>query len=66
MELTSMRPGMRVYDRWWPWKVMRVVRVFKTVVRLDEGGELRTYDRAHARAFLMPLVARRKARASSS
>lgn len=42
--------GDRVFDRWWPWKAGRCIKVMKTRVkiRLDDG-EIATYDFPHCR-----------------
>jgi len=47
--------GMRVYDRWWPWRMGKIVRVLKTRIRVEwsDTGEYWSYDRAHQQ-FLEP------------
>lgn len=39
--------GDKVCDRWWRWKVGRVVKVMKTVVKVQFSDGVKTYDRAH-------------------
>lgn len=47
-----MKRGAIVHDRWWPWRLGRVLRVGKTCtrVRWSDGTEW-SYDKAH-RQFL--------------
>ena len=47
MKMHEFRPGLRVYDRWWPEPTMEVVQVLKTRVKLLRDGEVRTYDKHH-------------------
>lgn len=42
------RPGRRVYDRWWPWRLGSVTRVLRTRVHVRwSDGEECSYDREH-------------------
>jgi hypothetical protein len=48
----NFRVGDRVYDRWWPWKVGKVVKVLKTRVQVQFPDRVTTYDEAHSKQFL--------------
>lgn len=45
--MKRFKPGTQVYDRWWPWKVGRVVWVGKTRLHVQFGSERTVYDAAH-------------------
>ena len=48
--------GDMVYDRWWPWRIGRVVKVLRTRVKIrfqDTPTRISTYDNAHCQ-FLEP------------
>lgn len=37
-----------VQDRWWPWRIGRVIKVMKTRIKVRWAhGEIETYDNAH-------------------
>jgi hypothetical protein len=42
------RLKQKVYDRWWPWRIGKVIRVMKCFVYVQwlDGEQVR-YDRAH-------------------
>ena len=53
-DLGAFKRGDRVHDRWWPWRLGVVARVFKTRVRVlwtdaRDGERPWSYDRAHLR-----------------
>ncbi|KKM72560.1 hypothetical protein LCGC14_1419370 [marine sediment metagenome] len=47
MKISEIRVGDKVSDRWWPWEVGTVRKVFKTRVRIRFSGRVMTYDKAH-------------------
>ena len=49
---SDFRLSRRVYDRWYPEIAGRIVKVLKTRIQIAVGGEIFTYDRAHACTFL--------------
>jgi len=47
-----MKVGDKVYDRWWPWRVGKIIKILKTRVKIEFPnifGEksIVTYDKAH-------------------
>lgn len=59
MKKYAMRVGMLVYDRWWPWKVYRVIKILKTRVKLIGTEKEITFDNAHLQ-FLEKVTKRAK------
>ena len=48
MKLDDIKVGMKVFDRWWPWRSGFVKKVLKTRIYVYMGPEdLVRYDRAH-------------------